>query len=40
MKNTPERIKSRLNEAEDQINDLEDKITVSTQAKHQLKREF
>ena len=35
MKNSLEGINSRLDKAKDQINDLEDNLTVSTQAKHQ-----
>lgn len=37
MKNALENINSRLDETEDQISDLEDKITVSTQAEHKKK---
>ena len=37
MKNTPEEINSMLNEAQDQVSELEDKITVA-QAEH-LKKE-
>ena len=37
MKNTLEVIKGRLDEAEDLIRNLEDKITVSTQTEHHTK---
>ena len=35
MKNTPEGIKSRLDKAEDQINELEDKVETNTQSQQQ-----
>ena len=39
MNNTLERINSRITEAEEQINDLEDKMVEITSAEHRKKNE-
>ena len=40
MKNTLEGINSRFDEAEEEVCELENKLTVSNQADHQKKREL